>query len=199
VDWVCPSLPGLSVQKGGKAAMRHAKIEPFMEIYIDPELFRFSNKPNSQSRYITKTEIAFVACRITTSALNNGYSTHLVSYDTFQTKWRKDYETFTSASPSPHKLSHIIRLLVKHNIIGRVMRRSKTPIYKIGVNNPYHPDYKPVKIKEPNIEHKKAGAKSQKTSKTPTPKRLQSESREIDMEFENILTSDIERNQNEDS
>jgi hypothetical protein len=176
--------------------MKYAKIEPFMDIYIDPELFRFSNKSNSQNRYVTKVEIAFVACRITTSALINGYSTHLVSYETFMTKWRKDYEKFTDLSPSPHKLSHIINLLIKHKIIGRIMRRSKTPIYKIGINNPYHPDFKPVKIKEP-VGHKTTNSKGKSTSKVKTPKQLRSESNELDEEFENILTTFTERKTNE--
>ena len=60
------SMVKLSIKKG-REAMRYAKIEPFMNIYIDPELFRFHDQSNSQNRYITLQEIAFVACRITTS------------------------------------------------------------------------------------------------------------------------------------
>ena len=176
--------------------MRYAKIEPFMEIYIAPECFRFNDKSNKQNRHITMAELAFVACRITTSALNNGYSTHLVSYNTFMTKWRKDYEKFTNLCPSEHKLSHIIKILKKYIIIGQTKRRSKTSIYTIGINNPYLPDYKPVKIKEPEIKHNKANSKAKKRSKLPSPKELQSESNELDLEFENLLTENIERDKN---
>ena len=75
-----------------------------MDIYIDPEMFKIYDKSNNQNRYITMKEIAYVACRITTSALRNGYSTHLISYNTFLTKGRADYKKFTHLSPTRHKL-----------------------------------------------------------------------------------------------
>ena len=141
-------------------------------------------------------EIAFVACMITTSALNNGYRTHLVSYNTFMTKWKAAYKKCTDQSPSKHKLSHIIKILIKYNIIGQKKRRSKTPIYTIGINNPYHPDYKPVKIKEPEIGNKTTNSQAKSSSKAKIPKRLKSEGKEIDKEFEDLLTNDTERSTN---
>ena len=177
--------------------MKTAKFQLFMNLYIDPELFKFHDKSNNQNRYIAMTEIAFVACRITTSALNNGYRTHLVSYETFMTKWRADYNQFTDLSPTKHKLVQIIKALDKHNIIKQTKRGSNTPIYTVGINNPYHPDYKPVKIKEPEI--KKANSKAKSRSNLRTPKQLQSESHDLDIEFENILTNNVERNTNENS
>ena len=179
--------------------MRTAKIQLFMDIYIDPELFKFRDSSNNQNRFITLKEIAFVACRITTSALNNGYNTHLVSYDTFLKKWRADYKKFTDLSPTKHKLVQITKVLDKYNIIRKTKRGSNTPIYTIGINNPYHPDYKPKKIKEPEIKLKTPSSKAKKLSKTRTPKELQSESDELDKEFENILTDNMERTSNEDT
>ena len=174
--------------------MRYAKIEPFMNIYIDPELFRFHDQSNSQNRYITLQEIAFVACRITTSALNNGYCTHFVSYNTFLTKWKDDYKKFSGLSPTRHKLVQIIKVLDKYNVIRQKTRGSNTPIYTIGENNPYHPDYKPVKIKNPEIGSKAESQQPQPQHLKNTPKRLQAESDTLDIEFENILTNNNERN-----
>jgi hypothetical protein len=191
VDWV--SLSFLPIKKG-REAMRYAKIEPFMNIYIDPELFKFHDRSNNQNRYITLQEIAFVACRITTSALNNGYSTHLVSYNTFLTKWKDDYKTFSDLSPTRHKLVQIIKVLNKYNIIRQTKRGSNTPIYTIGVNNPYHPDYKPVKIKNHEVGYKAVCQQTQSPHLKYTPKRLQAESDALDIEFENILTNKKERN-----
>ena len=167
--------------------MRYAKIEPFMNIYVDPELFKFHDKSNSQNRYITLNEIAFVGCRITTSALSNGYSTHLISYNTFLTKWRDDYKKFTNLSPTRHKLVQIIKVLSHYNIISQTKRGSNTPIYTIGTNNPYHPNFKPVKIKDPDTGHRTKNSQAQSTSKARTPKQLRSESNELDQEFENLL------------
>jgi hypothetical protein len=166
--------------------MRYAKIELFMDMYIDPELFKLNDKPNKQKRYITMKEIAFVACMITTSALNNGYRTHLISYNTFMTKWRDAYKKCTDLSPTKHKLSRIIKILIKYKIIGQTKRRSKTPIYIIESNNPYHPDYKPVTIKDP-VGHKTTNSQSKSTSKAKTPKQLQSEGDGFDKEIDNIL------------
>jgi hypothetical protein len=177
----------------GKEVVRLAKFELFMDIYIDPELFKFHDRSNNQNRYITLQEIAFVACRITTSALNNGYCTHLVSYDTFLTKWRDDYKKFTDLSPTRHKLVHIIKILNQHDIIRQKLRGSNTPIYTIGGNNPYHPDYKPVKIKNPEIGYKAVSQQTQSTHLESTPKQLQAESDILDIEFENILTNNNER------
>jgi hypothetical protein len=179
--------------KKGKEVMRYAKIEPFMNIYIDPELFKFHDGSNKQNRYITLQEIAFVACRITTSALNNGYCTHLVSYNTFLTKWKDDYKTFSDLSPTRHKLVQIVKILNKYNIIRQTKRGSSTPIYTIGVNNPYHPDYKPVKTQSPEIGNKAGSKQTQSPHLENTPKRLQAESDTLDIEFENILTNNKER------
>ena len=181
-------LAHLSIKKG-REVVRYAKIEPFMDIYIDPEWFKFYDKSNSQNRYITLQEIAFVACRITTSALNNGYRTHLISYDTFLTKWRDDYQKFTNLSPTRHKLVQIIKALNKYNVIKQEKRGSNTPIYTIGINNPYHPDYKHVKTKNPEINNKSASQQTQSTHLINTPGQLQAESDKLDMEFENIITN----------
>ena len=169
--------------------MRYAKIEQFMDMYIDPEFFKIQDKSNKQNRYIVMKEIAFVACMITTSALNNGYRTHLISYNTFMAKWRDAYKKCTDLSPTKHKLSRIIKILIKYNIIGQTKRRSKTPIYTIEINNPYHPDFKPVTIKEPSASHKTT------TSKARTSNQLQSESNELDEEFDNLLTNRKEHNE----
>ena len=177
--------------------MRAAKFQPFMDIYIESESLRFYDKSNKQNRFITLEEIAFVACRITTSALRNGYSTHKVSYNTFLKNWRADYKKFTDLSPTKHKLVQIIKVLNKYNIIKQTKRGSNTPIYTIGTNNPYHPDYKPVKIKDPEIGHKTTNSQAKSPSKSP--KQLQSDGDEIDKEFENILTTNNERKQNENS
>lgn len=179
--------------------MRDAKFQLFMDIYIDSELFRFYDRSNKQNRYITLEEIAFVACRITTSALRNGYSTHKVSYNTFLTKWRADYKKFTHLSPTKHKLVQIIKVLDKYNIIRQTKRGSNTPIYTIETNNPYHPDYKPVKIKDPEIGYKTINSQSKSPSKKTTPNQLQSDGEEIDKEFENILRNNNERSKNENS
>ena len=168
-----------------------------MDIYVDPELFKIQDKSNKQNRYITMKEIAYVACRITTSALNNGYSTHMVSYDTFLTKWRADYKKFTKLSPTRHKLVQIVKVIDKYNIIRQTKRGSNTPIYMIETNNPYHPDFKPVTVKDP-VGHKTTNLHAKSISKARTPKQLQSESSELDKEFEHILTDNTERNQNED-
>jgi hypothetical protein len=186
------SLIHLSMKKGSEV-VRYAKIEPFMDLYVDPEWFGFHDKSNKQNRYITLQEIAFVGCRITTSALNNGYRTHLISYDTFLTKWRADYKKFTDLSPTRHKLVQIVKILNKYNIIRQTKRGSSTPIYTIGVNNPYHPDYKPVKTQSPEIGNKAGSKQTQSPHLENTPKRLQAESDTLDMEFENILTSNKER------
>lgn len=132
-------------------------------------------------------EIAFVACMITTSALNNGYRTHLISYNTFMAKWRDGYKKCTDLSPTKHKLSRIIKILIKYNVIGQIKRRSKTSIYTIESNNPYHPNFKPVKVKYP-VGHKSTNSQAKSTSKARTPKQLRSESNQIDEEFDNILT-----------
>ncbi len=191
-------LVHLLIEKG-RQVMRYAKIELFMDIYVDPEWFKFNDKSNKQNRYITMKELAYVACRITTSALNNGYSTHLVSYDTFLEKWREDYKKFTDLSPTRHKLVQIIKVLGKYHILRQIRRGSNTPIYTIGINNPYHPDYKPVKVKDPEIRHKTTNSQAKTVSKARTPKQLQSESKKLDVEFENLLTNNTERNRNEDS
>ena len=167
--------------------MRYAKIEPFMNIYIDPELFKFHDRSNSQNRYITLNEIAFVACRITTSALNNGYSTHLISYNTFLTKWRADYKKFTKLSPTRHKLVQIIKVLSHYKIIRQTKRGSNTPIYTIETNNPYHPNFKPVKVKDP-VGHKTTNSQAKSPLKARTPNQLQSECEELDKELDNLLT-----------
>ena len=165
-----------------------------MDIYIDPELFKFHDKSNHQNRYITLQEIAFVACRITTSALNNGYCTHLVSYNTFLTKWKDDYKKFTDLSPTRHKLAQIIKILNKYNIIKQNKRGSNTPIYTIELNNPYHPDYKPAKTHNPEIQKNKARSQqTQSTHLNNTPEQLEMESDMLDKEFENILTNNEER------
>ena len=173
--------------------MRVAKFQLFMDIYIDPESLRFYDKSNKQNRYITLEEIAFVACRITTSALRNGYSTHKVSYNTFLTNWRADYKKFTDLSPTKHKLVQIIKVLNKYDIIRQTKRGSNTPIYSVGTNNPYHPDYKPAKVKDPEVGYKTTNSQSKSPSKKMTPNQLQSDGDELDKEFENILTNNKER------
>ena len=179
--------------------MRDAKFQLFMDIYIDPELFKFHDRSNNQNRYITLEEISYVACRITTSALRNGYSTHKVSYNTFLTVWRAGYKKFTDLSPTRHKLVQIIKVLGKYNIIRQTKRGSNTPIYTIETNNPYHPDYKPVKIKDPEIGYKTTNSQSKSPSKKRTPNQLQSEGEELDKEFEYILTNNKERKTHENS
>ena len=166
--------------------MRLAKKELFMDIYIDPKLFKFHDKSNSQNRYITLNEIAFVACRITTSALNNGYSTHLVSYNTFLTKWREGYKKFTDLSPTKHKLVQIIKVLAHYKILRQIKRGSNTPIYIIESNNPYHPNYKPVKIKYP-VGHKTTNSQSKSLSKVKTSEELRSDGDGFDREMEDLL------------
>jgi len=111
-------------------------------------------------------------------------------------KWRDDYKKFTDLSPSKLKLVQIIKVLNKYDIIRQVRRGANTPVYRIEINNPYHPDYKPAKIKEPEVTYKTINTKAKSSSKAMTPKLLQSEGEELDKEYEDILKNSIERNKN---
>jgi hypothetical protein len=110
----------------------------------------------------------------------------MVSYNTFLTEWRGGYKQFTDLSPTRHKLVQIIKVLTHYNIIRQTKRGSNTPIYTIGTNNPYHPNYKPIKIKYP-VGHKTTNSQGKSASKVKTLKELRSDSDGFEEEYDDIL------------
>ena len=119
---------------------RHARFEPFLECRF--QLKDLNHQDHQTNRLITPLEIAFVACRITTSVLSNKGFTDKVSFGVFLNQWRQDYVKFTDKAPSHFKMKCIVKVLEKYDIVRKENRCKATPIYSLGHNNPYRdPNY----------------------------------------------------------